>query len=88
MTADTVGIRMMRFVRALAALAGFLCLFSAPGRCAESGATAVGFLVFFFNQMTGALAAADIIPPLLGAWAPPLVALLSGLALLCYTEDG
>jgi hypothetical protein len=23
-----------------------------------------------------------------GAWAPPLVALLSGLALLCYTEDG
>ncbi len=45
MTADTVGIRMMRFVRALAALAGFLCLLSAPGRCAESGATAVGFLV-------------------------------------------
>jgi lipopolysaccharide export system permease protein len=48
----------------------------------------MGFLVFFFNQMTGALAAADIIPPLVGAWAPPLVALLSGLALLCYTEDG
>ncbi|MCA3711374.1 MAG: LptF/LptG family permease [Phenylobacterium sp.] len=50
--------------------------------------TAIGFLVFFFNQMTGALASADIIPPLLGAWAPPLVALLSGLAVLCYTEDG
>jgi hypothetical protein len=24
----------------------------------------------------------------LAAWAPPLVALLSGATLLCYTEDG
>jgi lipopolysaccharide export system permease protein len=55
---------------------------------AAGAGAAVGFLVFFFNQMTGALASADIIPPLLGAWAPPLVALLSGLAVLCYTEDG
>ena len=55
---------------------------------AAGGGAATGFLVFFFNQMTGALASADIVPPLVGAWAPPLVALLSGLALLCYTEDG
>ncbi len=55
---------------------------------AAGGGAAIGFLVFFFNQMTGALASADIIPPVLGAWAPPLVALLSGLAVLCYTEDG
>ena len=55
---------------------------------AAGAGAAVGFLVFFFNQMTGALASADIIPPVLGAWAPPLVALLSGLTVLCYTEDG
>ena len=48
----------------------------------------LGFVVFFFNEFSGALAGADIIPLFAAAWAPPLVALLSGLALLCYTEDG
>ena len=49
---------------------------------------AVGFVLFFFNEFAGALASADIIPLFLAAWAPPVVALLSGLTLLCYTEDG
>jgi lipopolysaccharide export system permease protein len=49
---------------------------------------AIGFVFFFFNQFSGALAGADIIPLSVAAWAPPLVALLSGLTLLCYTEDG
>ena len=49
---------------------------------------AIGFVFFFFNQFSGALAGADIIPLFVAAWAPPLVALLSGLMLLCYTEDG
>ena len=48
----------------------------------------LGFIVFFFNEFSGALANADIIPLFAAAWAPPVVALLSGLALLCYTEDG
>ena len=48
----------------------------------------LGFVVFFFNEFSGALAGADIIPLFAASWAPPLVALLSGLALLCYTEDG
>lgn len=48
----------------------------------------LGFVVFFFNEFSGALADADIIPLFAAAWAPPIVALLSGLALLCYTEDG
>lgn len=48
----------------------------------------LGFLVFFFNQFAGALAKGDIIPLFAAAWAPPIVALLSGVALLCYTEDG
>lgn len=49
---------------------------------------AIGFVFFFFNQFSGALAGADIIPLFVAAWAPPVVALLSGLTLLCYTEDG
>lgn len=49
---------------------------------------ALGFVFFFFNEFAGALAEADIIPLTLAAWAPPLVALLCGLTLLCYTEDG
>jgi lipopolysaccharide export system permease protein len=49
---------------------------------------ALGFLVFFFNQFSGALGKAAIIPLFAAAWAPAVVALLSGLTLLCYTEDG
>jgi len=49
---------------------------------------AFGFVFFFFNQFSGALASADIIPLAFAAWAPPTIALLSGLTLLCYTEDG
>jgi lipopolysaccharide export system permease protein len=48
----------------------------------------LGFAFFFFNQMCIALGRAEIIPAMLAAWTPPLLALLSGLTLLCYTEDG
>jgi lipopolysaccharide export system permease protein len=48
----------------------------------------LGFVIFFFNQFAGALARADIIPLFAAAWAPAVVALLSGLTLLFYTEDG
>lgn len=74
---------------AILAAASSLRLSRQGGLALAAGAgAATGFLVFFFNQMTAALSAADILPPVIGAWAPPLVALLSGLALLCYTEDG
>ncbi len=49
---------------------------------------ALGFILFFFNQFSGALAKADIIPLFAAAWAPAVVALLAGVSLLCYTEDG
>lgn len=49
---------------------------------------AVGFLMFFFNQFAGALAKGNIIPLFAAAWAPTLLALLSGLSLLFFTEDG
>ena len=49
---------------------------------------ALGFVMFFFNQFAGALAKADILPLFAAAWAPAVVALLAGVTLLCYTEDG
>jgi lipopolysaccharide export system permease protein len=54
---------------------------------ATSG-VALGFVIFFFNQLCDALGQADVIPPFLAAWTPPILALLSAFTLLCYTEDG
>ena len=48
----------------------------------------LGFVFYFFNQFAGALGQAEVIPVFAAAWAPPALALLSGLTLLCYTEDG
>jgi len=59
------------------------------GRAVLAGAgVGLGFAFFFFNEFAGVLANADVIPMAAAAWAPPAVALLSGLTLLCYTEDG
>jgi lipopolysaccharide export system permease protein len=49
---------------------------------------ALGFVFFFFNQLCEALGKAQVIAPFAAAWTPPLMALLCGLTLLCYTEDG
>ncbi len=49
---------------------------------------AIGFGFFFFNELCGAMGRSGILPPIAAAWAPPLLALLSGLTLLSYTEDG
>jgi lipopolysaccharide export system permease protein len=48
----------------------------------------LGFGVFFLNQFCGALGATEVIPVPLAAWATPLLALLCGLSLLFWTEDG
>ncbi|HEX6859252.1 MAG TPA: LPS export ABC transporter permease LptG [Caulobacteraceae bacterium] len=56
-------------------------------RLAGTG-VALGFIFFFFNQFCSALGKSEMLPPFAAAWAPPLLALLSGLTLLCYTEDG
>ena len=49
---------------------------------------ALGFVLFFFDDLCGTLGATEVIPPMLAAWAPPIIALLAGFTLLCYTEDG
>jgi len=74
---------------AILAAAFSLRLVRLGGLAGLAGAgVALGFVVFFFNQFSGALGRADIIPLFAAAWAPAAVALLSGLTLLCYTEDG
>ena len=49
---------------------------------------ALGFVFFFFNQLCEALGKAEVVAPFAAAWTPPLMALLCGFTLLCYTEDG
>ena len=49
---------------------------------------ALGFVFFFFNQLCSSLGKSDVLPPVVAAWAPPVMALLAGITLLCYTEDG
>ena len=57
------------------------------GRLAGA-AVALGFLFFFVSQLCQALGRSEVIPPALAAWAPPTLALLCGVTLLLYTEDG
>ena len=49
---------------------------------------ALGFGLFFFDDLCGTLGSTEVIPTVAAAWAPPLIALLAGVTLLCYTEDG
>jgi lipopolysaccharide export system permease protein len=53
-----------------------------------AAAVGLGFVFFFFNQLSSALGKAEVIPPMLAAWSPPLLTLLAGLTILAYTEDG
>lgn len=48
----------------------------------------IGFLVFFLSSFLQALGASQQIPVLLAAWAPALVTLLLGLAMMLSLEDG
>ena len=74
---------------AVLAAAFSLRLIRLGGLAGLAGAgVALGFAFFFFDQVCGALGRSGIIPTLAAAWAPPTLALLSGLTLLSYTEDG
>jgi lipopolysaccharide export system permease protein len=74
---------------AVLAAAFSLRLIRLGGLAGLAGAgVALGFGFFFFNEVCGALGRSGVIPTYAAAWAPPILALLSGLTLLCYTEDG
>lgn len=53
-----------------------------------ASAVGLGFVFFFLNQLCSSLGKAEVIPPILAAWIPPLITLISGATLLAYTEDG
>ena len=48
----------------------------------------LGFAVFFVNQLFSSMGKAEIIPVSLAGWTPAVLALLTGMTLLVYTEDG
>jgi lipopolysaccharide export system permease protein len=51
-------------------------------------AVALGFVLFFLNEVLSAMGAAELLPPYAAAWASPVLAMLAGLTLLAFTEDG
>jgi len=51
-------------------------------------AVVLGFAFFFVNQASAAFGSAQVIPPILAAWLPPVLTALAAFTLLFYTEDG
>ncbi|MGV8929078.1 MAG: LPS export ABC transporter permease LptG [Brevundimonas sp.] len=51
-------------------------------------AVVLGFGFFFLNQASSAFGSAEVIPPWLAAWLPPVLTALAAFTLLFYTEDG
>ena len=51
-------------------------------------AVVLGVAFFFVNQAASAFGSAEVIPPWLAAWLPPLLTALAAFTLLFYTEDG
>jgi lipopolysaccharide export system permease protein len=51
-------------------------------------AVALGFILFFANELLSAMGSAELLPPAAAAWAAPVLAMLAGLTLLAFTEDG
>ena len=51
-------------------------------------AVVLGFAFFFVNQFSAAMGSAEVMPPFLAAWLPPILTALAAFTLLFYTEDG
>jgi lipopolysaccharide export system permease protein len=80
---------LMYAAMAILAAAFSLRLMRLGGLGALSGAAvALGFLFFFVGKLCEALGKAEVVPAVLAAWAPASLALLAGVTLLLYTEDG
>jgi lipopolysaccharide export system permease protein len=53
-----------------------------------AAAIAAGLVIFFLNDISGALATIGLAPSWVAAWSPPLTALFVALATVSYREDG
>lgn len=53
-----------------------------------AGGVVIGFVVFFISSLLQALGASQQIPVILAAWAPSVISLLLGLAVVLSLEDG
>ena len=51
-------------------------------------AVVLGFAFFFVNQFSSAMGSAEVVPPFVAAWLPPVLTALAAFTLLFYTEDG
>ncbi|QYF88091.1 LptF/LptG family permease [Brevundimonas sp. PAMC22021] len=51
-------------------------------------AVVLGFAFFFMTQVSAAMGSAEVVPPVVAAWLPPVLTALAALTLLFYTEDG
>ena len=51
-------------------------------------AVVLGFAFFFLNQFSAAMGSAEVVPPFVSAWLPPILTALAAFTLLFYTEDG
>ena len=52
------------------------------------GGVGSGFLLFFLTDLSNALGNAGRIPPIIAAWSPASIALMIGVTVLLYNEDG
>lgn len=53
-----------------------------------ASAVVLGFGFFFANQFAAAMGSAEVLPPVVAAWLPPILTGLAAFTLLFYTEDG
>jgi lipopolysaccharide export system permease protein len=52
------------------------------------GGLTLGFLLYVMSKVTDDLSKAEMLPPIIGAWLPPVIGSLIGFVALLYQEDG
>lgn len=52
------------------------------------GGVASGFLIYVMSKLTDDLSKAEMLPPIIAAWMPPVVGGMTGFVALLYQEDG
>jgi lipopolysaccharide export system permease protein len=53
-----------------------------------AAAIGAGLVIYFVNDLSGALATTGLAPSWVAAWSPPLAALFIAMATVSFREDG